>query len=337
MIITSRAYPRIGLIGNPSDGFFGKTISFVFHNYKAEVTLYETPRMEIIPADRDHSTFGSVTQLVSDVRQYGYYGGLRLLKATVKRFVDYCEMHGHVIHNRNFTLRYDSNIPGQVGLAGSSAIVTATLRALMQFYHVAIPKPEQANLVLSVEADELGIAAGLQDRVVQVYSGLVYMDFARRHMERYGYGLYELLPCTLLRNIYLAYRTDLAEESGVYHNDMRARFNRGDRDVLDAIDTWGELTDKVRHCLLSKQQDKVGVYLDTNFNIRRKVSQISEGNLRMVDAARSCGASAKFTGSGGAIVGTYADNNAYNKLKKRLGQLNIRVLKPKISLPSRGA
>jgi prepilin-type processing-associated H-X9-DG protein len=42
---------------------------------------------------------------------------------------------------------------------------------------IRIPKPMMANLVLSVEKDELGIAAGLQDRVAQVYQGLVYMDF----------------------------------------------------------------------------------------------------------------------------------------------------------------
>ena len=29
MIIQTRAYARAGLIGNPSDGYFGKTISFI--------------------------------------------------------------------------------------------------------------------------------------------------------------------------------------------------------------------------------------------------------------------------------------------------------------------
>lgn len=46
---------------------------------------------------------------------------------------------------------------------------------------------ERPNLVLSAE-EELGITAGLQDRVVQVYGGVVYMDFDRDHMQEHGYG-----------------------------------------------------------------------------------------------------------------------------------------------------
>ena len=83
------------------------------------------------------------------------------------------------LHDRNFSIRYESNIPRQVGLAGSSAIIVATLRCLMEFYGVDIPQRVQPSLVLSVETEELGIAAGLQDRVIQVYEGVVFMDFAQ--------------------------------------------------------------------------------------------------------------------------------------------------------------
>lgn len=36
-IITSRVHARIGLLGNPSDGYNGKTISFALANFWAEV------------------------------------------------------------------------------------------------------------------------------------------------------------------------------------------------------------------------------------------------------------------------------------------------------------
>jgi shikimate kinase len=49
-------------------------------------------------------------------------------QATCKQFYHYCSLHGVALARRNFSLRYDTNIPRQVGLAGSSAIVTATLR-----------------------------------------------------------------------------------------------------------------------------------------------------------------------------------------------------------------
>ena len=83
---------------------------------------------------------------------------------------------------KNFTLSYDTNIPRQVGLAGSSAIVTSTLKCLMNFFNLTehdLPKPKRASLALDVETSELFIQAGLQDRVVQTYEGLVDMDFAK--------------------------------------------------------------------------------------------------------------------------------------------------------------
>jgi hypothetical protein len=37
-------YARVGLMGNPSDGFFGKTISLSIANYWAEVTIAPSDR-----------------------------------------------------------------------------------------------------------------------------------------------------------------------------------------------------------------------------------------------------------------------------------------------------
>lgn len=64
----------------------------------------------------------------------------------------------------------------QTGLSGSSAIVSAALSCLLDFYNVRhlIKVQVRPNIVLSAEK-ELGIVAGLQDRVAQVYGGLVHM------------------------------------------------------------------------------------------------------------------------------------------------------------------
>ena len=95
--------------------------------------------------------FQSIAGLHEDVKLHGYYGGFRLLKATVKAFYDYCTGRGIRLDSRNFTLRYRSDIPNRVGLAGSSAIITACVRALMGFYNVAVSRHSLANLVLSIE------------------------------------------------------------------------------------------------------------------------------------------------------------------------------------------
>lgn len=67
MIIRTKAYPRAGLVGNPSDGYFGKTISFALSNFCAEVVLYETPELEILPSLKDHSGFDRMTGPVRDI------------------------------------------------------------------------------------------------------------------------------------------------------------------------------------------------------------------------------------------------------------------------------
>jgi glucuronokinase len=333
--ITKRAYARAGLIGNPSDGYYGKVIAFTLRNFCAEVSLQESPILEIHPNSRDHSRFRSIQDLALDVQRHGYYGGIRLLKATVNRFFHYCEENGIALHDRNFALRYSSTIPTQVGLAGSSAIITACLRALMEFYDVAISKPVQANLILAVEQKELGIPAGLQDRVIQVYEGLVYMDFDRDLMARQAYGYYEPLDPALLPPLYVAYRAELSEGTEVFHNDIRGRFNQGEPAVVEAMKYWAALADEVRGCLLSGEADSIGPLLDRNFDKRREIYSISRENLEMVAAARSVGASAKFTGSGGAIVGTYRGEAMFDRLVEVMDALGVRVIKPAI-LPEAG-
>lgn len=331
MIIRTLAFPRGGLIGNPSDGYFGKTIALAFSNFHAEVTLYETPELEILPNARDHSRFGSLHALSQDVGLFGYYGGIRLLKAGLKRFHDYCNNHGVTLDDRNFTIRYSSNVPHLVGLAGSSAIITACLRALMAFYGVTIPKPQLANLILAVEREELGISAGLQDRVAQVYQGLVYMDFNRALMQEQGHGRYEELDPGCLPPLYIAYRSALSQSSEVFHNDLRERYQRNDPQVLEAIAFWADLTDRVKALLLKGQGDRIGPLLNANFDKRASICRISAGNLKMVEAARSVGASAKFTGSGGAIIGAYEDEKMFQALKSRLESMDIHVIKPVIA------
>lgn len=334
MIIRAKSYPRAGLVGNPSDGFFGKTISFAFGNFCVEVLLYESPELEILPCQKDQSCFGSVRELVRDVNLHGYYGGIRLLKATIKRFYDYCIEHQIDLHNKNFTIRYQSDIPHGVGLAGSSAIITACLRVLMKFYGVSIPKPAQASLILSAEVDELKIPAGLQDRVIQVYQGLVYMDFDKALMKKRGHGRYEQMNAKLLPLLYIAYQEDLSEISGKAHNNIRERFNLGDKKVIAAMRYWANLTDRVRDVLVKGETEALGPLLDKNFDKRRSIYRISEGNIRMVETARALGASAKFTGSGGAIVGTYKDQKMFQRLKKELGKLGVRIIKPRIVEPT---
>lgn len=331
MIIRTHAYARAGLIGNPSDGYFGKTISLNVRNYAAQVILYESPELIIEACAEDLCRFNSIDELTRDVRLHGYYGGMRLIKATIRRFGDYCRIHGISLEPRNFTVRYSSTIPRLVGMAGSSAIVTATLRALMTFYGVTIPKPMQPNLILSVEKEELGIEAGLQDRVIQVYEGVVFMDFDRALIQRQGHGRYLPIDPALLPPLYMAYDRQCSEGSERVHNPLRVRFEQGDPVVLDAMKKFADLAERTRELLLAGRGAEIGPLLNANFDLRTTIMEIAPRNRAMVETARAAGASAKFAGSGGAIIGTFANEAMYRALREKLVALGCEVFKPEVS------
>ncbi len=333
IIVRKRGYARAGLLGNPSDGYHGKTISIIVRNFWAEVVLYEWDSVDIVLTEDDRARFSSIYDLVKDVRLHGYYGGIRLIKATIKRFVDYCQAHQVTLPNRNFSVRYQTNIPRQVGLAGSSALIVATLRCLMEFYGVDIPLEAQPMLVLSVEKEELGISAGLQDRVIQVYEGLVYMDFDKAHehiVEGLKCYIYEPMPVTLLPPLYIAYHCSLSEPTEVFHNDIRGRFDRGEEKVVDAMKHFAKLAECGREALLQNDTQRLAQLMDENFNTRRSIYHLAPWQIQMVEVARQCGASAKFAGSGGAIIGTYDGEGTYQKLCAQLAAIGSSVIRPQI-------
>ena len=330
-VIRARSFARAGFLGNPSDGYFGKTISFTFTAFCVDLRLTESSRLRFVPGEVDDASFDSPQQLVRDLRLYGYYGGIRMLKAVSKLFFEYCEEHGIEIADANFTAEYKINIPRLVGLSGSSAICSAMLKALMEFYGVEIPLEEQPTLVMSAERDELGIACGLQDRVAQIYNGLTFMDFARDLVETTGHGRYERLDPTRVPNLYIAYDPRRAEESGKAHKKVKQLFQQQNRDVVAAMSEFADIAQQGRDALVAGAFEKIPALVNANFDLRDRIFHVADENRRMVTVARSSGASAKFAGSGGAIVGTYEDDRQFAALSDALEGIGCRTLKPLIA------
>ena len=74
--ITRRAYARVGLLGNPSDGYFGKTVSVSIANFFSEVSL--TPnqqpcsaRITFEPGPLDSNVFATLGELAADTAAHG--------------------------------------------------------------------------------------------------------------------------------------------------------------------------------------------------------------------------------------------------------------------------
>jgi len=331
MIITKRSYGRVGFVGNPSDGYNGKTIAFTIRDFYAEVVLYESPTLELKPSTQDHAVFPSLNDLLEDVRRTGYYGGIRLLKAATKSFAQYCAETGIELPQSNFTIQYTTNVPRQVGLGGSSAIVTAVMRALMAFYGVQIPDQILPGVVLQAESRELGLTAGLQDRVVQAYGGLVYMDFDREYMARNGHGRYDRLDPATLPPVYIAYRTDPGQESSTAHLRVRERYDLGEEKVVKTMGEIASLADRARELLDAGDYDGLAQVLNRNFDLRARVFDIQAEDRKMVETARAAGASCKFCGSGGAVVGTFKGAEMLERLRHAMEGAGYEFVVPEVA------
>lgn len=314
--VRSRVPSRAGILGNPSDGYGGACLAVPIRSFAAEVTCRPAAELRFVPGPRDRRRFGSIATLAREVDRFGYYGGTRLLAASVKRFHDHCRERGWVEPLRGgCELEYRTDIPLLVGLAGSSAIVVGALTSLFRHFDLELEPERLATLALEVETEELGISAGLMDRVIQVFDRPMFMELNRELVRRRGYGEYRRVDVSSLPPLFLAYRPEAAEGSEVTHDDLRRRFRDGEPEVLETMDELAGLARRGRALLEEGRGTEIGPLMDDNFDLRARICPIGRLNRELVETGRRLGAHVKFAGSGGAVVGCWDGD------PERLGRL----------------
>ena len=291
---------RAGLVGHPSDGYGGATLSVTLGNFAAHVECREAECLRIEPVGDDES----------------HEGAEPLIAASVRRFCRHCA-RGGVHYEPRVHIRYRSRIPREVGLAGSSALVIATLRALAQLSGVPIARAELPAIALAVETEELGIAAGPQDRIVQTLGGLVFMDFER--------GRHERLDATILPELFVAWHAEAPTASGAAHAVVRERHASGDALVAGAMRTLAGLAHDARAALERGDHDGFADALEAGFDVRARIFELDPRHTLMIDAARALGLPATYTGSGGAVVGIARDSAAVAALAERLEPAGVKL------------
>lgn len=316
-MITRSAPARAGLLGNPSDGYGGKTLAVAVPAFSATVDLEPWDRIEIAPSPDDLASWSSLGALVDHVDRFGLGTGTQLLAATVRTFADVLDSVDGRLPG-GLRLGYRSTIPRQVGLAGSSALVVATLGCLCDYAGLEIPEHVLPSIALRVETEQLGISAGLQDRVVQVYGGLVAMDFGSPEVDgAFGvsHGHYERLDASGLPPLFIAYREEAAEPSGNYHRLLRARFDQGDALVRDTMRQLAHLVTEGRAALRWHEAGRIGELIRENMALRARLGPLPESQLELVEVATLLDAPVTFTGSGGAVVGVHDDDEHLERLR----------------------
>jgi galactokinase/mevalonate kinase-like predicted kinase len=280
---SGRAFARAALAGNPSDGYGGVVLAVGVPALAARAEATRAPRSTSDPPSA-------------------------LVDAAVARFA-----------RGACAVRWRTDVPREVGLAGSSAIVTATVRALCALHDHALAPDDLAEMVLAVEVEDLGIAAGPQDRYAQAHEGLVLMDFggARPRVER--------LEVALLPPLYLAWRTDAAQTSHAVHGDLRER--AGEAAVRTAMTRLAGHARAASDALLAGDVAAFAGAIDASYDERAALIDLDPRHVAMVRAARGAGASANYAGSGGAIVGTLPPAGA-GAVEAALRALGCEVIAP---------
>lgn len=305
--------------------------------------------MKFVPnPEGDKTEFSSVNDMVSHVKNIGYDGGIKLLMATTKSFFDALQEEGISLDKsaqRAFEMSYKTNIPRQRGLAGSSAICTAAFQCLMDWHGISssmIPPERVANYVLRAEQKELGIAAGLQDRVVQAYDQPVFMDFTPKAFAVHNgkHGEYETFPDHVSdwlqgKLFLLLPKLDInGKSSGKIHSPVRKRWEEGDEFVREKMNAIADLAQKGKDALLDHDDAELSQLFNTNFDLRCEIfgNAVAEADKSLITKARQVDRTigAKLPGSGGAILVFAPQPDA---LLRAMDELEVQVVKLNVRRP----
>jgi len=316
---------QVGLLGSPSDGYRGRTIAITVNQFQAMVTLepLSSSRVEIIPNPSDAPSWIDLATMTSRVDRYGYKTGPQVLAATIRTFASVAESLAVPLQG-GFRLCYETAIPRQVGLGGSSALVIAALRCLQDHFGLPIPDQVLPTIAFRAETSQLGVAGDLGDRVAQVYGGLVSMNFTAPVVHsRFGvsHGAYEVLDQGALPPLFVSYRLDAPEPGDDYYPLLRTRYEAGDRMVRETLHQLAALAIEGRAALAWKASNRFSDLLRQNTKLRRRLGHLPGAQEEMIEVANSLGSPATHAGSGGAIVGHYQDTNQLNDLTNALSHV----------------
>jgi len=288
--IRASAPGRAGIVGNPSDMYGGAVISTAVP-LRARCTLEPAARL----------TFQSPTQLLTPDTL-----------ALAGDAFDVCRvaLHGlgFTVESAPFALRIETDIPPQSGLAGSSALLTAIVACLLHYRGEAWRTPHiLAERVRRIEAQLLQVACGYQDFYMAVWGGLNLMEFR----DKQGLGAdpdepwATVEPLTgYLRGVpiplWLA-TTGGTRFSGAVHANLRARWEAGERGVVDGMQRIGRLAHEAKRALLEQDWTRLAHLMNENYAIIRDLGGSGESLDQLVACALEHGAlGAKLAGAGGA-------------------------------------
>jgi galactokinase/mevalonate kinase-like predicted kinase len=284
LVVTAPA--RANLIGNPSDLYGGAVLGCAVP-CRARVELRSADRLEV-------ATGGASLAIASrdDLRLAG--DRFDVVRAALAAQPELPRAR----------IAYESEIPFGSGLAGSTALLAALLRALAAWRGESPSPYELAERSRQTERELMGVACGWVDHYLCVFGGLRYVDLRAKDADKAVAGepfatVEDLAPHVAQLPFLLAF-TGVSHHSGSVHAPIRARWERGETEVVRAYERVAAIAREGKTALLRAEWPRFGALMNENHAIQRGLGGSGESNERLVAAALGAGAlGAKLAGAGG--------------------------------------
>ena len=298
-MVLVRAPARVGLLGNPSDIYEGKVISFSVGLF-AEVRADRRPKGLEIKSGQ------------------GVEGGDHSLVESVIALLD--ERFGT---GRGFLVEYNTEVPPKSGLGGSASIAVAVVKAVDALCALKLSEAEVADLALEAEW-RMGIIAGPQDRYAASMGGLLYMDFS---VKPYKVKRMDFALKALEGRCFIVITGRQGEEtSGDIHRAVFERFQRGDPEVRRVMRKIASLADLGLELIRQGDLEGLATLMNENFRLRASIFDIRSLDRKVVEVAQKAGAGAKLCGSAGSVMVLDVTGRA----KAEVSALGLPVIEPSL-------
>jgi len=283
---------RCGIIGNPTDMYGGAVLSCSV-GMRARVTVVESSDL-ILETNGQECRIEGLSDLRPQADRFN----------VARAVLDY-------LHLPQLTcqVQYDSEIPLRSGMAGSTALTVALLRALLAWLGEHPNLYRVAERARYVELNYLKVVCGYQDAYMCTFGGLNYMDFRGKQFYRQAEAelfatVEPLAPYTSTLPFVLGF-TGVQHASSAVHKPLRERWLEGEPAVVKGYERIAELARMGKKALLLEDWATLGRLMNENHTIQRELGGSGESNERLISAALHAGAlGAKLAGAGdgGTII-----------------------------------
>jgi galactokinase/mevalonate kinase-like predicted kinase len=283
---------RAGIIGNPTDMYGGAVLS---------CSVGMRARVVISPAsDLVLEAMGQQCRVAGrgDLNPRGDQFDL------ARAVLDYLQLPPLACH-----IQYDSEIPLRSGMAGSTALLVALLKALSVWQGEETHLYRLAERARYVELNYLKVVCGYQDAYMCTFGGLNYLDFRgkqfyRREEAELFATVEPLAPYVSALPFVLGF-TGVQHASSAVHKPLRERWLEGETSVIAGYRRMTEIARMGKKALILRDWPLLARLMSENHAIQRDLGGSGEANERLIEAALKAGAlGAKLAGAGdgGTII-----------------------------------